>query len=904
VLAGQFDTDYEDAMIVEGEIRPYRIEIPQADLDDLSARLERVRWSQEIPGAGWDYGVPVAAVEELVEHWRGHYDWRLWEARINQYPQFTTVIDGQKIHFLHIRSTGRNALPLVVTHGWPSSVAEFLDIIGPLTSPGDHGADPALAFDLVIPSLPGYAFSGPTTERGWDTRRVARAWSTLMHRLGYDRYGAVGNDWGAYVSVDLAREDPGSVAGVHVTQVWSFPSGEPGELEGLAADELAGLERFQWFRRTYSSYQDLQFQQPQTVAHALSDSPAGLLAWFSQIYRGLVTKDFVITNALCHWLTGTVASAMRMYYETGKSQPAEGPTTTPLGLAQFTDDFRSIRRFAERDHKNIISWNAYDRLGHFAAHQSPELLAGDIQGFFAQVLGNDLCWRRLSILKEEKSAIGRYSRSQRDRGHFMGQLFATLARNGSARSDTAFHEWKRLVTITPTPSLSLSASELEDLDRRHLIRSLQRGDVTDRVVIVQGEGCTVRDARGNEYLDASGGGVWHSPLGHGRKDLAAVAAAQMQELEFFTSLLEFSNDKAIKLAARLAGLAPEGINRVFFSSGGSEAVETAIKAARLYHNRRGEPDRTWIIARHYSFHGATYGSGTATGFPLMQIGVGPNLPNVEKVSPPYPYRAAELYGDEDPTDFLVRELEQTIERIGPGNIAAMIGEPVMAGGGVLTPPEDYWPRVRELLSAHGILLIADEVVTAFGRMGAWFDSAQRGMAPDMITTAKGIAGGYIPLGATLMTDAIADELLGVDDGFFHGYTFQGHPVACALGLATIDIIEREGLLANALSIGDWLRTGLAPAAEFPTVGDIRVEGSLAAVELVSDKETRIPMGWPEVTAVAFEIRRAHHVIARPYAHNLVLAPPLVFTEQQARQATTAVLEVLSRLDPSGQINPR
>ncbi len=461
-----------------------------------------------------------------------------------------------------------------------------------------------------------------------------------------------------------------------------------------------------------------------------------------------------------------------------------------------------------------------------------------------------------------------------------------------------------LVTITSTPSLSVSPSELEDLDRRYLIRSMHRDDITERVVIVRGEGCSVWDTQGNEYLDAAGGGVWHSPVGHGRRELAETAAAQISELEFFTSLLEFSNDKAIRLAARLAGLAPDPINKVFFSSGGSEAVETAIKAARLYHSRRGEPDRTWIIARHYAFHGATYGSGTATGFPPMQAGVGPNLPHVEKVSPPYMYRAAELYGGADPTDFLLAELEQVIERIGAGNIAAMIGEPIMAGGGVLTPPEDYWPRVRELLTRHGILLIADEVVTAFGRTGAWFDSPGRGMAPDMITVAKGIAGGYAPLGATLMTDEIGDTLAGSGGGFFHGYTFQGHPVACALGLATIDIIEREGLLANALSIGDWLRAGLAPAAGLATVGDIRVEGSLAALELVSDKDKRIPMGWPEVTAVAFEIRQAHHVIARPYAHNLVLAPPLVFTEQQARQATEAVTEVLSRLTPSGQITPR
>jgi putrescine aminotransferase len=280
----------------------------------------------------------------------------------------------------------------------------------------------------------------------------------------------------------------------------------------------------------------------------------------------------------------------------------------------------------------------------------------------------------------------------------------------------------------------------------------------------------------------------------------------------------------------------------------------------------------------------------------MHLGVGPNLPNVERLTPPYLYRAAELYGGEDPVDFLVRELEETIQRIGPGNVAAMIGEPIMAGGGVLTPPDDYWPRVRDVLSRHGILLIADEVVTAYGRTGAWFDSPQRGLQPDMVTMAKGIAGGYAPLGATLLTDEIADTLINGEGGFFHGYTFQGHPVACALGLATIDIIEREGLLANALRIGDWFRAGLAPAAQARNVGDIRVEGSMAALELVTDKQTREPMDWTTAGIVAFAIRQKHGVIARPYGHNLVLAPPLIFTEQEARRTTEAVVDVVSNVD--------
>lgn len=455
-----------------------------------------------------------------------------------------------------------------------------------------------------------------------------------------------------------------------------------------------------------------------------------------------------------------------------------------------------------------------------------------------------------------------------------------------------------LATTEPQPT-----ADLEELDRRHLIRSLHQGHITDRTVIVRGKGCKVWDAQGNELLDVSSGGAWVSPLGHGRQDMARVAAEQISQLEFFTSLLEYSNDKAILLATKIAGLAPEGINRVFFTNGGSEAVDTAIKAARLYHNRRGEPDRTWIISRHQTYHGSTYGSGTVTGLPFMQWGVGPNLPHVEKVSPPNLYRAADEYGDEDPTDYLLRELEDTIARIGPGNIAAMIGEPVIAGGGVLTPPEDYWPRVRELLSSHGILLVADEIVTAFGRTGAWFDSVRRGMDADIITIAKGIAGGYAAFGATLMTDEIAETLIGFG-GFFHGYTFQGHPVACALGLETIDIIEREGLLDKALTIGDWFRSGLSPALSLPTVGDLRIEGALAAVELVADKKTREPMDMEAVIRVTFELRTVHGVIARPYGQNLVLTPPLVLSEGEAKQATEAIVEVLSRLGTDGQLSPR
>ena len=367
------------------DIRPFRIDIPQAELDELADRLRRVRWANEIPGAGSDYGVPVERVRGLVEYWRDGYDWRAWEEKLNSYPQFTTTIDGQNVHFLHIKSPKPDAFPLILTHGWPGSIVEYLDVIEPLTNPQAHGGDPSMAFDLVIPSIPGFGFSGPTSERGWNRYRVAKAWATLMTRLGYERYGAVGNDGGSMISPEVGRLDGEHVAGVHVTQIFSFPSGDPAEFEGLSEDEQAALDHLKWFWEKMGAFNQLQAQQPQTLAHALADSPVGLLAWNGQLLAGM-DDDFVLTNVMIYWLTGTSGSSMRFYYEDARAgdQPTE-PTTVPIGLAQFGGDFQSIRRFAERDHKNIVSWNTYDRGGHYAAHDAPELLVGDIRQFFAQL---------------------------------------------------------------------------------------------------------------------------------------------------------------------------------------------------------------------------------------------------------------------------------------------------------------------------------------------------------------------------------------------------------------------------------------------------------------------------------------------------------------------------------------
>ena len=364
------------------QIRPFRIEVPEAILDDLRDRLTRTRWPDELPGVGDSYGVSLDLVKSLAERWRTGYDWREWEAELNRHQQFTTTIDGQNVHFLHVRSPEADAFPLILTHGWPGSVVEFLDVIGPLSDPAAHAAKPDEAFHLVIPSLPGYGFSGPTRETGWNRYRTAVAWAELMRRLGYDRYGAVGNDAGSMVNPELGRIDPEHVVGLHVTQIFSFPSGDPAEMADLTPEEQGQLATLQWFYENKFSFNQLMSQQPQTLAYALSDSPVGLLAWNAQLFGEDLDDDFILTNVMLYWLTGTGGSAARLYYEDAHATQPTEPTTVPLGLAAFGGDFSGIRRFAERDHSNIVRWSTFDHGGHFAAHKAPELLVGDIRSFF------------------------------------------------------------------------------------------------------------------------------------------------------------------------------------------------------------------------------------------------------------------------------------------------------------------------------------------------------------------------------------------------------------------------------------------------------------------------------------------------------------------------------------------
>jgi epoxide hydrolase len=375
------------------EMRPFRISTPEEDLDDLRDRLQGTRWPTEIAGQGWARGVPLSYVTELADYWRTSYDWRKEETRLNEFPQFTTTIDGARVHFLHVRSPEPDALPLIITHGWPGSVVEFLDIIGPLTDPRAHGGSADDAFHLVIPSIPGFGFSGPTREPGWTARRVASAFAELMRRLGYQRYVAQGGDLGAVVSPELGRVDPEHLLAVHVNAAtvgfMPFPPIPETELSELTHSERTRVERIAAFMSDDFGYAQIQSTRPQTLAYGLTDSPAGQLAWIVEKFQSwthaelpedAVNRDTMLTNVMVYWLTRTAGSAATIYYEDMHAGQWPERSTTPTGVAVFAEDI-SIRRYAEQNN-NVVHWSEFDRGGHFAALEAPDLLVGDIREFF------------------------------------------------------------------------------------------------------------------------------------------------------------------------------------------------------------------------------------------------------------------------------------------------------------------------------------------------------------------------------------------------------------------------------------------------------------------------------------------------------------------------------------------
>nr|CTQ88254.1 Epoxide hydrolase (EC 3.3.2.9) [Kibdelosporangium sp. MJ126-NF4] len=375
-------------MTMSDAVHPFRSQVPQTDLDDLRDRLARTRWPDELPGVGWDYGVPRDRLRQLVARWQDTYSWREHEEALNAVPQFTTVIDGQKIHFLHVRSPHPDALPLLLTHGWPGSVLEFLDVIGPLTDPPAHGGDAADAFHVVIPAIPGFGFSGPTAATGWDVHRVAGLWTTLMARLGYDRYGVQGGDWGSIISRVVGAADSERVVGVHLNFLISVPRGTPVELSEQDEARLATVGKY---LAAPAGYMRQQSTRPQTLAYALTDSPVGQLAWIAEKLQEwtdpavTVDDDWLLTNVSLYWLTATAGSSARIYYESAASRGKPVYCPVPMGVAVFPHELiLPVRGLAEREY-DIVHWTEHDRGGHFAALEVPETFVADVREFFAKV---------------------------------------------------------------------------------------------------------------------------------------------------------------------------------------------------------------------------------------------------------------------------------------------------------------------------------------------------------------------------------------------------------------------------------------------------------------------------------------------------------------------------------------
>jgi epoxide hydrolase len=385
---------------VSDGIAEFRIEVADAELGDLRDRLGRVRWAERETVDDWSQGVPLVYLRELCDYWANAYDWRPTEARLNALPQFRTQIDGLAIHFLHVRSSLRDALPLVLTHGWPGSIIEFLEVIEPLTDPSAHGGDPGDAFHLVCPSLPGYGFSDKPTQPGWGIERIAAAWATLMARLGYERYGAQGSDWGTSISTELARQDPEHVVGIHLMPPLAPP--DPATLDDLTSRERAALASLEHAAEWDSGYSQEHATRPQTIGYALVDSPAALCAWIVEKFQAwtdcdghpenALGRDQLLDNLMLYWLPGTGASSARLYWESIRQVNAwisDGSADTvavPTGCSIFPRELqRPSRRWAEKRFLDIRYWNEPARGGHFPAFEQPALFVDEVRSFFRLV---------------------------------------------------------------------------------------------------------------------------------------------------------------------------------------------------------------------------------------------------------------------------------------------------------------------------------------------------------------------------------------------------------------------------------------------------------------------------------------------------------------------------------------
>jgi pimeloyl-ACP methyl ester carboxylesterase len=372
-------------------VTPFRIEASDAELEDLRRRLRATRWPNPEPVEDWSQGIPLAYVQEVCSYWAEKYDWRAREARLNRFAQFRTELDGCGIHFIHVRSPREDALPLVITHGWPGSVVEFHKVIEPLADPGAHGGDPADAFHVICPTLPGYGFSDKPTATGWGVQKIADTWAELMARLGYERYVAQGGDWGAGVTTCIGIQDPAHCAGIHVNMPIAPP--DPATMNDLTEREQSALAGMKHYQDWDSGYSKQQSTRPQTLGYGLADSPAGQAAWILEKFwawtdcdghpENVLTRDELLDNVMLYWLPDAAASSARLYWESFGSLGDVGLVKVPVGCSIFPKEiFRTSRRWAEKRFGELLHWNELERGGHFAAFEQPEVFVDEVRTCF------------------------------------------------------------------------------------------------------------------------------------------------------------------------------------------------------------------------------------------------------------------------------------------------------------------------------------------------------------------------------------------------------------------------------------------------------------------------------------------------------------------------------------------
>ena len=447
----------------------------------------------------------------------------------------------------------------------------------------------------------------------------------------------------------------------------------------------------------------------------------------------------------------------------------------------------------------------------------------------------------------------------------------------------------------PTPDA------LWQMDRQHLLHPWTNFGPFEKegsLVITGGEGCYLWDAEGRQYLDAVGG-MWCTNIGLGRKEIAQAMAEQAERLGFSNTFVDVTNDPSARLAARLAALAPGDLNRVHFTTGGSTAVDTAARLVWYYQSCMGRPEKTDLVARDHSYHGSTYLSqsvGKRPGDRVEEFRYKES--GIHHLSAPNPYRRPDGMTEAAFCDHLVAEFQALIARVGADRIGGFFAEPIQASGGVIVPPEGYLRRMAGICRQHDILFIADEVVTAFGRLGHWFASeAEFGVVPDVITCAKGLTSGYIPLGAMIFSDRIWQAMAAKGERWFtSGFTYSGHPVACAVALKNIEIIEREGLLENAARVGDYFLDRLRGLEALPLVGQVRGRRLMVCVENVASKQTKEPLpdGVNESKRIS-DAAEAMGLMVRPIGHLNVMSPPLTITEGQVDFVVDTLAKAIARV---------